>query len=1309
MIVEGPGVVAGALRGGGAFRSRHGQGLNDRDRCAGIGLEGAQVAGTAGALIANRDVHRRSSPDGVVICAINGNGRAVRIEGHGVAVAIDPVIQRVAGARGRSRLGDHGFVALLEGLIDRRLSSNVQRIPIEGDRVVIRDPVGLEGLAIRSLAGIVAADPGRVALRIRIDPRGGQRGVIQMITHADGIRPVEDLSFSAAGEGLGRRGVVRPGAAVGIGIDGGVNRLRLVDRDQHSRQVGVRRDLVIISVVNRGVGRRGRTVEHRAHHVRLGSGPRIVHINLACAGCRILDAQLEFDHPGVVLRLHRGGVAVQDVGVKGDKEGIVGGSVAVGRPVEDVAAVVEGDVVGVGIAVVDSDAGDIIVGGIRDDAVIADQLEEVLVIHEDESGGTDVEVGLCLHAHGDDIAVLGRVGLDILAAELLIAVELEECGVVLRHPLRRQHIFIIVRAGEIIRDREGRVFVDREGQTLGRLPVIEAVAESLRIIVIRHVVRRKGFARVADEGRHRNGVILRGTHADVRVEDDLDLARIPLRIRNEARVGIHRLRPDDLLREGAVIQIPAAEGVAHLGGRSRRVDGLADVVVHVADLRAAVALENDLAVDVSVFRIDRLVGVAELEAHREGDRRGHVGLEVTGEDVAGHFRIVRGALEVNRRVRVGRDGTEVLVDAEASAALIKLDLDRRDIPLAVDRHGRRAGHCVIALRIDRKRLGQRAVRIPAGEGVMRLVAGVDGGGGGIGRIRVELIVAVERNRERVGRINGVVRVVVSGGENRDVLRIVVERELRISHDRAGLHGVGRDHVVAIHFLQAIRGDVVAVIHRVGRVIRHLIGRAGHIVVDRDRVLRHVIGQRPVGGRQRGDRVVDLGLGGVGLLLNLRRRLEGIDEGVELRHVGGVARVGVRVRERALRVTARHVVGRAIVGLCLTGRNAGQEGLQLRLVVDLEFHGLEPAAFQRAVRLEDDTEGPLVVTGRRRAGTAEEQVEGLADRVQAARGALRGVGPLRGAGRRSGVVFRLCLIVCVDIARIREEAVELTAAEVGAFTGDDRQTEVHIAQAGAADRRAEVGIDDRAHTVAGDVAHTPVRLGTGHQAGFLLPLDGGGLRIGRRDTEGCAVGGEGVLVAETFQRAAAGSVGEPVDVAARPVGAFVAAALIETAVVDVLAEDLGDPAHAVLRAEGRQMVVRPVDTGAEQDVLDVGKRVGLVGRAVHLVGNREGDVRARRDAVAGRPGDLPHRLINGLAAHCGGGGVAVSDAGHVVVRRDGRQRRRRGAVQLEPNVTVIRSFTVDGHRCKGGAGAGVSRNTGRRCLDHRVAEDVGVVT
>ena len=208
MIVERPGVAAGALRGGRALRCRDGQSFNDRNRCVGITLEGAQVAGAAGTLIANRHIHKRRCPDCVVVCAVHGNGRAVRIEGHSVAVAVNPVIQLVTGAGGRVRLGNHSLIALLEGLIDRRIRSDIQRIPVEGHGVVVRNPVRLEGLAVCSLAAIVAADPGCVTLCIRVDPCGGQRGIIQMITHADGIRPAENLGFRTAGEGLGGRGVV---------------------------------------------------------------------------------------------------------------------------------------------------------------------------------------------------------------------------------------------------------------------------------------------------------------------------------------------------------------------------------------------------------------------------------------------------------------------------------------------------------------------------------------------------------------------------------------------------------------------------------------------------------------------------------------------------------------------------------------------------------------------------------------------------------------------------------------------------------------------------------------------------------------------------------------------------------------------------------------------------------------------------------------------------------------------------------------------------------------------------------------------
>ena len=598
--------------------------------------------------------------------------------------------------------------------------------------------------------------------------------------------------------------------------------------------------------------------------------------------------------------------------------------------------------------------------------------------------------------------MLGRVGLDILAAELLIAVELEERGVGFRHPLRRQHILIAVRAGEIVRDRIGRIRVNREGQTLGRLPVIEAVTEALRIIVVRNVFRGNRIARIADEVGHRGGVILGRTHADVRVEHDLDLARIPLRIGHETGVGAHRLRPDNLLLERLIVEIPAAEGVTDLGGRRRGVDGIADVVVHIRDLRAAVALEDDLAVDVSVLRVDRHITVAELEGDRERDRRGQIGLEVTGEDVTGHHRIVRRTLEVNRLARVRRDGTEVRVDARARAGLIQADLDRRDLPLTVDRHRLGAGHGVVTVVIHGKRLRQVAVGIPAGEGVMRLGAGVDRGGGGVRRIRVDLIGAVELDRDRPS----VIIIIVGVGVERNALRIVVEGEIGIAHDRAGLHRVGGNDVVAFHTLQAVGRNVIAVIHREGLVIRHLVGRTGLIVVDRDGVRRHIIGQRAVGGGQRGDRAVDFRLGGIRLLLDLHCSLERRDEGVVERHVGGVTRVGVRVRERALRVAAGHVIGRVVVGLCLTGRNAGQEGSQLGLVVDLEFHGLEPAALQRAARLELDTEGPLRVTGARRAGTGEQQVEVLTGGVQSGRAAARGVRPLRAGSCRAGAGLRL---------------------------------------------------------------------------------------------------------------------------------------------------------------------------------------------------------------------------------------------------------------------------------------------------------------
>ena len=137
-------------------------------------------------------------------------------------------------------------------------------------------------------------------------------------------------------------------------------------------------------------------------------------------------------------------------------------------------------------------------------------------------------------------------------------------------------------------------------------------------------------------------------------------------------------------------------------------------------------------------------------------------------------------------------------------------------------------------------------------------------------------------------------------------------------------------------------------------------------------------------------------------------------------------------------------------------------------------------------------------------------------------------------------------------------------------------------------------------------------------------------------------------------------------------------------------------------------MRPVDTGAEQDVFNVRECISLVLRTVDPVGDREGDVCARRHAAAGGTGDLPHCLVDGLPARSRGGGAAVSHAGHVVVRGDGRHSGRRSAVQLEPHITVIRSFTVSRSIVEVARGAGEGRNTGRRCLDHRVAEDVGVV-
>ena len=256
---------------------------------------------------------------------------------------------------------------------------------IEVNGIVLRGPLSDISRLGGAFGQIIALDPSLSGV-ILADPAG------QIVTCTDGRGVILNLLTCTAGEGLLNIAVRECGAgecgAVGLDGNGGHHGIGLVQSDGSRCFLKIRDNDVVVGLEYVG-SVLGPAVEHGAHDVIGGSRPRIVHIDLARAGCGILDDELKLKHPGLAVH-RRSGVGDRNIGVNGDHHCIVVRTVETRGPLGGERRIV-------GDAVMSSaDALDIVVIGVENESIGAAliRLEESVIIHEYENRGAGVEVGL---------------------------------------------------------------------------------------------------------------------------------------------------------------------------------------------------------------------------------------------------------------------------------------------------------------------------------------------------------------------------------------------------------------------------------------------------------------------------------------------------------------------------------------------------------------------------------------------------------------------------------------------------------------------------------------------------------------------------------------------------------------------------------------------------------------------------------------------------------------------------------------------------------------------------------------------------